>query len=141
VCWPAGRKRRKRSSILRKQRACIPDAPHLYDYALELSAVNLLDDARAAVEAALRTDPYLAEAHALLGGLLAASRHLPEAAEEYARAIRLNPEFARAHLDLARVLTEQGDMRSAIEHLRIAAKGSDPMAAQRAAQALQRIAK
>ena len=116
-------------------------APHLYDYALELSAVNRLDEARAAVEAVLRADPDMAEAHELFGGLLASKRQLPEAAEEYARAIRLKPDFARAHLDLARVLVEQGDMASAVEHLRKAAAGSDPTSAQLAAQALQRIGK
>jgi len=88
------------------------------NYALELSAVNRLHDARTAVEAALQADPGMAEAHELLSGLLAGSRRLPEAAEEYARAIQLKPEFARAHLDLARVLADQGDMPGAIEHLR-----------------------
>jgi len=116
-------------------------APNLYDYALELSAVNRIDEARAAIEAALRADPDMAEAHELFGGLLAAKRQLPEAAEEYARAIRLKPDFARAHLDLARVLAEQGDMAGAVEHLRKAAAGSDPTSAQLAAQALQRIGK
>jgi len=114
-------------------------APHLYDYALELSAVNRLDDAQASVEAALRADSDMAEAHALLGGLIAGKRQLPEAAREYTEAIRLNPGFARAHLDLARVLAAQGDMPGAVEHLRKAAAGSDPQVAQVAAQALERL--
>jgi tetratricopeptide (TPR) repeat protein len=116
-------------------------APHLYDYALELSAVNRLDEARAVVEAALKADPDMAEAHELLGGLLAARRQLPEAANEYAAAIRLNPQFARAHLDLARVLADEGDLPNAIEHLQDAAAGSDAAVAQLAAQTLQRIRK
>jgi tetratricopeptide (TPR) repeat protein len=114
-------------------------APHLYDYALELSAVNRVDDAQASVQAALRADPDMAEAHELLGGLLAGRRQLPEAAHEYGEAIRLKPELARAHLDLARVLAAGGDMPGAIEHLRKAAAGSDPQVAQLAAQALQRL--
>jgi tetratricopeptide (TPR) repeat protein len=114
-------------------------APHLYDYALELSAVDRPDDAQASVRAALRADPDMAEAHELLGGLLAQRRQLPEAAHEYGEAIRLKPDFARAHLDLARVLAAGGDMPGAIEQLRKAAAGSDPQVAQLAAQALQRL--
>jgi len=116
-------------------------APHLYDYALELSSVNRLDDAQASARAALRADPDMAEAHELLGGLLAGRRQLAEAAHEYGEAIRLKPEFARAHLDLARVLAAGGDMPGAIEQLRKAAAGSDPQVAQLAAQALQRLGK
>jgi tetratricopeptide (TPR) repeat protein len=116
-------------------------APHLYDYALELSSVDRLDDARVAIDAALEADPDLAEAHELLGGLLAGKRQLAEAAHEYGEAIRLKPEFARAHLDLGRVLAEQGDISGAIEHLRKAAAGSDPVIARLATQALQRIGK
>jgi tetratricopeptide (TPR) repeat protein len=114
-------------------------APHLYDYALELSSVNRLDDAQVSVAAALRADPSMAEAHELLGGLFAQKRRLPEAAHEYAEALRLRPDFARAHLDLAQVLAAQGDMPGAIEHLRKAASLADPQVAQMAAQALQRL--
>jgi tetratricopeptide (TPR) repeat protein len=116
-------------------------APHLYDYALELSTVNRSSEARASVEAALRADPDMAEAHALLGGLLASNQQPAEAAKEYEGAIRLKPDFARAHLDLARVLAGQGDIQAAVDHLRKAAAGSDPTVAQLAAQALQRIGK
>jgi predicted CXXCH cytochrome family protein len=114
-------------------------APHLYDYALELSAVNRPDDAQASVQAALRADPEMAEAHQLLGGLLAGKGQLREAALEYTEAIRLKPEFARAHLDLARVLAAQGDMPGAIAQLRQAAAGSDQQVAQMATEALKRI--
>jgi hypothetical protein len=81
----------------------------------------------------------MAEAHELLAGLLAGRRQLPEAAHEYREAIRLKPEFARAHLDLARVLADGGDMPGAIEQLRQAAAGSDPQVAQLATEALRRL--
>jgi predicted Zn-dependent protease len=113
--------------------------PHLYDYALEISAVNRVDEAQASVQSALRADPDMAEGHELLGGLLAGKGQLQDAAREYAEAIRLKPEFARAHLDLARVLAGQGDMPGAIDQLRQAAAGSDPQVAQMAAQALKRL--
>ena len=90
---------------------------------------------------AIQADPKMAEPHELLGGLLARKRQLPEAAQEYREALRLNPGFDRAHLDLASVLAAQGDMPGAIEHLRAAAKGRDPRVAQQAAGALQRLGK
>jgi tetratricopeptide (TPR) repeat protein len=114
-------------------------APYLYDYALELSAVNRPDDAQAQVEAALRADPAMAEAHELRGGLLAASHRLPEAEREYAEAVRLKPGFSRAQLDLARVLAAKGNLDEATAHLRAAAAGSDPQVAQVAAEALRRL--
>ena len=116
-------------------------APQLYDYALELSNVNRFDNAQAAVEAALRADPEMAEAHELLGSLFAGKQQLAEAGHEYAEAVRLKPDFARAHLDLARVLAAQGDMPGAVKQLQAAAGGSDPQVARAAAQALQQLSK
>jgi tetratricopeptide (TPR) repeat protein len=106
---------------------------------LGLVSVNRFDDAQAAAEAALQADPKMAEAHELSGGLLARKRQLPEAAREYAEALRLRPDFDRAHLDLAGVLAAQGDMPGALQHLREAAKGRDASVAQQAAAALQRL--
>ena len=116
-------------------------APHLYDYALALMSAGRAEESQALVEAAIRADPKMSEAHVLLGGLLAQKRGFPEAAREYQEALRLNPAFDRAHLDLANVLAAQGDMEGAIEHLRAAAKGRDPRVAQVAAGALQRLGK
>src|SRR5262249_12798833 len=44
-------------------------APYLYEYALTLSSASQFDRAQENVEAALRADPKLAEAHVLLGRL------------------------------------------------------------------------
>jgi tetratricopeptide (TPR) repeat protein len=116
-------------------------APHLYDYALELSAVNRNDEARAAVDAAIEANPDMAEARALSGALFAGKGRTSEAVKEYEQAVRLKPDFARAHLDLARLLANEGDMRGATLHLRQAAAGSDPEVAQLATEALQRTGK
>jgi tetratricopeptide (TPR) repeat protein len=113
--------------------------PHLYDYALALVQANRFDEAQESVEAALRNDGDLAEAHLLLGELLARKRHLAEAAREYQRALELRPDFGRAHLDLATVLAAQGDMPGAVQHLREAAKGTDGATAQAATRALQQL--
>src|SRR5262249_35940991 len=96
-------------------------------------------DARQSAEAAIKADANMAEPHDLLGGLFAGQRQLSEATREYREAIRLRPDFARAHLDLAAALANQGNMTEAIEHLRIAAQGNDPQTAQLAAQPLQHL--
>jgi tetratricopeptide (TPR) repeat protein len=54
-------------------------APHLYDYALELTAAGRSNEARGAVEAALRADPEMPQAHALLGELLSREGDIPGA--------------------------------------------------------------
>ena len=87
----------------------------------------------------MNADPNLAEGHALLGKLLARSHRLAEAVSEYQRAVKLQPGFSLAHLDLGLILAEQGDLPSATEHLRKAAAGRDPNVVRQATQALQRI--
>jgi tetratricopeptide (TPR) repeat protein len=115
--------------------------PYLYDYALMLVRLNRLDEAQESAQAAILADQNLAEAHELMGGLLARKRQLSEAAAEYQKALQARPDFSRAQLDLGLVLAAQGDLTGATEHLRKAASGDDPNVAQQAAQALQRIEK
>jgi tetratricopeptide (TPR) repeat protein len=103
--------------------------------------VNRNDEARAAVDAAIEANPDMAEARALSGALFAGKGRTSEAVKEYEQAVRLKPDFARAHLDLARLLANEGDMRGATLHLRQAAAGSDPEVAQLATEALQRTGK
>lgn len=114
-------------------------APYLYDWALGLVRADRFDDAQERVEAALRADPNLADAHELLGGLFARKRRLSEAAREYRTTLALQPDSGRAHLRLGNVLAAQGDLPGAAEHLRQAAKTSDPAIAQQAIQALRQI--
>jgi FimV-like protein len=115
-------------------------APHLYDYALMLATTAQFEKAEAVASEAVKADPRMAEPHELLGGLYARKRELANAAAEYRRAIELKPDFSRAHFDLASVLAAQGDRNGAAEHLREAAKGSDPAVAREAQRALERIA-
>jgi Tfp pilus assembly protein PilF len=83
-------------------------APHLYDYALALARADRFDEARERVEAALRADGNLAEAHELLGGLFERKRQFPEAAREYRRALELGPDLPRIQLRLENVLRPLG---------------------------------
>jgi tetratricopeptide (TPR) repeat protein len=117
-----------------------PDfAPHLYDYALALSAATDFDRAEEVVRKALRADAAMAEPHALLGGLLARKRQLAEAASEYREAVRLRPAMARTRLDLASTLAAAGNLREAVEQLREVARSEDAEAARIAVNALQRM--
>ena len=87
----------------------------------------------------MNADPNLAEGHVLLGRLLARDQRLAEAVSEYQLAVKLQPGFSLAHLNLGLVLAEKGDLQSATEHLRKAAAGRDPNVVRQAAQALQSI--
>ena len=77
----------------------------------------------------------------LLGGLLAKKRLLTGAAREYQQALKLQPSLSRLHLALANVLTAQGNMAGAVQHLRAAAKGTDPAVAEAATRELQQLGK
>jgi Flp pilus assembly protein TadD len=81
----------------------------------------------------------MAEAHALLGSLLANRRQLAEATSEYREALRLRPGFARTRLDLASVLAAQGKTAEAVEQLREVTKSGDTDAARSAAEALRKL--
>jgi tetratricopeptide (TPR) repeat protein len=112
---------------------------NLYEYALTLVQLNRFEDSQREAQAAVRADPNLAEAHALLGGLLARNKDLDAAIVEYREAVRLKPEFSRAQLDLAATLAAKGNTSESILHFREAAKSPDLRIANAAAQALRQI--
>jgi len=114
-----------------------PRAAYLYDYALALVRADRFDDAQKQAHLALRADAGLVEAHELLGGLHARKKELPEAAQEYAAALALKPDLARAQLRLGTVLAAEGDKDGAAAHFREAVKGNDAAVARQAAQALR----
>jgi tetratricopeptide (TPR) repeat protein len=114
-----------------------PSGQYLYDYALALVRADRFDDAQKQTEMALRADAGLVEAHELLGGLHARKKELPEAAQEYAAALALQPDLARVQLRLGTVLAAEGDKEEAAAHFREAAKSNDAAVARQAAQALR----
>jgi tetratricopeptide (TPR) repeat protein len=114
-------------------------APHLYDYALASMNAGQWEEAQKSVEAALRADSKMAEAHDLEGRLLSKKGQWAEAVREYREALRLRPDFATAQLDLALALASSGDIPGAREQLRDAAKSRDPQIARLAAEALARL--
>jgi Tfp pilus assembly protein PilF len=91
------------------------------------------------MEAALRYDPQLADAHNLLGGILEMKQRFAAAAHEYREAVRIKPGFARAQLNLGALLAGQGDRAGALDHLELAAQSNDAETAAQARQMLQRL--
>ena len=114
-----------------------PSGQYLYDYALALVRADRFDDAQQEAEMAVRADAGLVETHELLGGLHARKKELREAAREYAAAVALKPDLARAQFRLGTVLASQGDKEGAAAHFREAAKGNDAAIARQAEQALR----
>jgi Tfp pilus assembly protein PilF len=56
---------------------------------------------------------------------------------EYREALRLNPTMGRAQVDLGTALAQKGDVNGAVEQLRRAATGPDPVVRQRALDVLK----
>jgi Tfp pilus assembly protein PilF len=101
--------------------------------------MNRLAEAQPHIEAALKADPSLAEAHDVLGGLLEKQGRLDAALVQYRDAVRIRPDLGGAHFDLGRVLAKRHDLAAAAEEFRKAAVDPDPAMRQQALQALQAI--
>jgi predicted CXXCH cytochrome family protein len=110
------------------------------NFAVALARLQRPQEAIQQLEIALKTDANLPEAHELLGNLQHSQGQTDQAVREYQEALRLRPDFARAHLDLGIALAEKGDARAAAEHLRQAAGSPDPAVRQPALEVLKRLA-
>jgi tetratricopeptide (TPR) repeat protein len=108
-------------------------AEALVNRALTLQELGRYDEAQEAFHAASEADmeegvdrfpavlaAKLANQHADIGDLYAAGGALPEAAEQYRRALEIRPRFADIRCRLARVLVEMGDTPGAVRELETA---------------------
>jgi len=100
---------------------------------------NNMESAQREMQAAIKYDPELVEAHDLLGGMLELRGQIAAAEREYREALRLRPTFARAHLNLGALLAGRGNRARAIEELKIAASSADADVSAQAREALQQI--
>jgi Tfp pilus assembly protein PilF len=104
-----------------------------------LARLNRLAEAQTQIEAALKSNPSLAEGHDVLGGLLEKQGRLDAAEVQYREAVRIRPDLGGAHFDLGRVLAKRRDLPAAAEEFRKAAADPEPAVRQQALQALQAI--
>jgi Tfp pilus assembly protein PilF len=98
--------------------------------------MNRIAEARVHVEKSLRADAQQPLAHEVLGGLFEAQNNLTLAVSHYREAIRLQPDFGKAHLDLGNVLARQRDKAGAAAEFRAAQSDPDPQLRAMAAAAL-----
>ena len=110
-----------------------------FDYARLLGDLNLPREAEAQARAVIDADPNGPLGHELLGNLLADAGDITGALPELQTAIRLRPDLWRAQFELGAVLARQGDSAVAVEHLKIAAQGTDTQASAAARQLLQQL--
>jgi predicted CXXCH cytochrome family protein len=96
------------------------------NYGSLLNSLRDFSGAQTQIEAAIRLNPNIAEAHDLLGTLFERQGVMDAAFREYSEAVRLRPDLSHAQLNLGGILARRGDKAGAAEHLRLAAKSSDP---------------
>ncbi len=101
-------------------------ASNQFSYGITLARMNRLAEARIHLEKSLQADARQPLAHEVLGRLMEAARQIPEAISHYREAIRLQPNFGKAHLDLATVLARQGERAGAAAEFRVAQSDPDP---------------
>jgi tetratricopeptide (TPR) repeat protein len=112
-----------------------------FNYGVTLARMNRLADAQTKIEAALKADPNLAEAHDVLGGLLENRGRIDAALAQYREAVRIRPSFGKAHLDLGAILLLHHDLDAATREFRQAAADPNPAIRQQAQEALRSIAR
>ena len=104
----------------------LPDHPDLYvNLSAVLEAQNRLDEAAAALEAAIRFRPDYAEAYHNLGVVLKKLDRIHDAISAYRRALAIKPEYSAALNNLANILSASGDSAEAVDLLQRAV-ANDP---------------
>ncbi len=91
---------------------------------LRQAAETDLRDAERALQVALRSDPYFADAHYNLGLIRRQQNRGDEAIQAWQRAIELRPDDPRAYLEIATVLQSQGKHQAALDQYVAAVKAA-----------------
>ena len=105
-------------------------------WGITLARMNRPADARPHIEKSLQADPNQPLAHDVLGGLLETGGRIPDAISHYREALRLQPDFGKAHLDLGAALLRTRDRAGAAEEFRAAQSDPDPQIREMAARGL-----
>jgi tetratricopeptide (TPR) repeat protein len=104
-----------------------------------LLQLQRLPEAEGEAKAAVIADAKSARAHDLLGQIFVQRRQLTPARAEFEAALRIDPEFGPAQLDLAETLIDQGQARAAADLLEKSTRSRSPEIAQRAHAMLQEL--
>ncbi len=110
-----------------------------FNYGITLARLNRLAEARLHLEKSLQADPRQPIAHEVVGRLLDAEGRVPEAVSHYQEALRLQPNFGQAHLDMGDVLARRGDRSGAAMEFRAAQYDPDPQVRRSAAAGLAAV--
>jgi tetratricopeptide (TPR) repeat protein len=115
------------------------DAHH--NYGLLLMMMQSYDHAVTELRESARLYPKEAQFHSDLAAayILANRGQTSDAAEEYKRAIQLNPDLPAAHLGLGLLLISEGSAEEARTHLEKARRSPDPEIEQAADKALDQL--
>jgi Tfp pilus assembly protein PilF len=110
-----------------------------FHWGVTLARMNRIAEAQTHIEAALKADPNMAEAHDVLGGLMEKQGRLDAAVSEFRDAVRIRPDLGSAHFDLGRALAKTHDLAGAAEEFRKAATDPYPVIRRQALDALRAI--
>ena len=108
------------------------DAEARLDYSIDLLEAHHEAEAELQIRAALKINPASPRGLDLMGQLALLQGRSLQARAEFEAALKSDPNFGPAQLDLAETLLESGDVKSAIPWLERAAHSSSPAVAQRA---------
>jgi len=110
-----------------------------FNYGVTLASMNRTAEARIHLERSLQADAKQPMAHEILGGLLEAAGKIPDAIFHYQEAVRLRPDFGKAHIELGAVLARKGDRAGAAAEFRAAQSDPDPRVRQMAVAKLASV--
>jgi tetratricopeptide (TPR) repeat protein len=110
-----------------------------FSHGITLARMNRTAEARAHLEKSLQAEARQPLAHEVLGQLLEAEGRIPEAIARYKEAIRLRPDFGKAHVELGALLARQGNRAAAAAEFRAALADPDPQIRARAAAGLAAV--
>lgn len=98
--------------------SAVADPSSPLEEAAALARQGRFEEAEVLATARLAADPRDAEMTQLLGGIARARGDRARAVELYSKALRLRPDFAKAHSNIGATLLEIGRVGEAVEHLR-----------------------
>ena len=109
------------------------------DYAVVLLQLQRIPEAKAEAKAASVAEPSSERAHDILGQIYAQEGKLVQSRTEFEAALKFNPEFGPAQLDLAETLIQQHQAHAAVSILKKAEQSPDPAIAERARATLRQM--